>query len=83
MTCVKTRHKIELAQSPEEQVLDGRLDVAVHETSGRRDARGARRGRCQRYVAVAGTPRRRLGQNYTLDLRQPLPVSVPSDHHGV
>ncbi|MFZ8806848.1 MAG: hypothetical protein ACO2PN_01925 [Pyrobaculum sp.] len=40
MTCVKTLHKIELAQSPEEQVLDGRLDVAVHETSGWRDARG-------------------------------------------
>jgi hypothetical protein len=36
MTCVK----IELAQSPEEQVLVGRLDAAVHETSGWRDARG-------------------------------------------
>jgi len=35
MTCVK----IEPAQSPEEQVLDGRLDAAVHETSGWRDAR--------------------------------------------
>ncbi len=67
----------------EEQVLDGRLDAAVHETSGWRDARGARRGRRQRHVAAAGTPRRRLRQNYTLDLRQPLPVPVPSDHHGV
>jgi len=60
MTCVKTRHKIELAQSPEEQVPDGRLDAAVHETSGWRDARGACRGRCQRHAAAAGTPRRRL-----------------------
>ena len=40
MTCVKTRHKIELAQSPEEQVLDGQLDAAVRETSGWRDAGG-------------------------------------------
>ena len=41
------------------------------------------RGRRQRYVAVAGMSRRRLRQNYTLDLRQPLPVSVHSDHHSV
>jgi len=60
MTRVKTRHKIEPAQSPQGQVLDGRLDAAIHETSSWRNARGARRGRRQRHVAVARTSRQLL-----------------------